>query len=152
MPRKRKIDQSETYWIEVDDVEYYYSLHLHHDSESMQPYMEYCHPKVFGKLLQPSIKQISRAIITLMGDRDMDTLLLPDAKSRYKPRAIGHMETRSGELSGFVSLPFSALIFLLPALKSGSIREIMMSGDKLRYRHALVKSVSFSRHFDPDEI
>jgi len=152
MARKRNVDQSETYWIEVDDVEYHYSLHLHHDPESIQPYTEYCHPKVFGKLLRPTIKQISRAIITLMADRDMDSLLLPDAKPSYKPRAIGHVETRSGELNGFVSLPFSALILLLPALKSGSIREIMMSGDKLRYRHALVKSISFSRHFDPDEL
>ena len=61
-------------------------------------------------------------------------------------------QTRSDELNGFISLPFSALLLLLPALKSGGIREILMSGDKLRYRKALLKSVSFSQHFDPEEI
>lgn len=152
MPRTYKIDQSETYLLEVDDVEYEYSLYLNHDPQSARPYVEYCHPKIYGKLLQPTIKQISRGIITLMPDRDMDALLLRDARCPYEPRAIGHLETRSGELNGFISLPFSALLLLLPALKSGDIREILMSGDKLKYRKALVKSISFSRHFDPEEI
>lgn len=35
MSRKRNVDQPETYWIEVDDVEYHYSLQLHHDPKNV---------------------------------------------------------------------------------------------------------------------
>lgn len=152
MPRKRKIDLFETYWVEVEGVEYQYSFHLHHDSKSLKPYTEYCHPKVFGKVLRPTIKWASRAVITLMADRAMELLLLSNAKADFELRGIGHLESRAGELNGYFSLPFSTLILLLPALKSGDIREIVMRGDKLRYRQALVKSISFGRHFNPDEI
>lgn len=41
MPFKRKTDLSETYWIEVVNVDSQYSLHLQHAPKRMQPYTEF---------------------------------------------------------------------------------------------------------------
>jgi len=80
----------------------------------------------------------------------MDEELSENNTLRNEPVAIGHLETRSDELQGSLSIPFSMIGVIMQEIATGQIRYVTMQGSKLRYRHTLITSIGFIKYYDPE--
>lgn len=86
----------------------------------------------------------------MIGDRQLDEELSERKSFRHEPVAVGHLETRSGELQGSLSIPFSVIGIILQGIATGQIRYVVMYGFKLRYRQALITSIGFIKNYEAE--
>jgi len=149
MAKKRQPQTQETYIVELENSECDYSIGLNLMKNKLGAYSEYCHPKISGKIIRPDLKSIPTAKITLIANRHMDEELSERNTFRHEPVAVGHLETRSGELQGSMSIPFSAIGMIMQGIATGQIRYVTMHGSKLRYRQTLITSIGFIKDYDP---
>ena len=150
MAKKPQQETFVTYVIEFDASESDYSFGLKHDKHSTIPYSEYFHPQLSGKIIQPDIKSISRATITLLGDRHLEEIISERKKTNQEPGCIGSIESRSSELHGIIALPFNPVAMIMHGVASDQIKFVTIHAPKLKYRRALVRSIGFVKTFDPE--
>lgn len=151
MKRKQPTEIHETYVIKVDNIQAHYSFGLNPIKDSPEPYWEHSHPTLSGNILRPDLKDVEHATILLMADRIYDEVLSGRKSPAYEPRAVGHLETRDGELRGTISIPFSMIGMVMQSFDAQLYKYIVLRGYKLRYRRALVRSIDLTTTFDPDD-
>lgn len=142
----RESEQHEQYLIRIAavDTDYTFGLNLTRNPEN--PYWEFCHPRVRGEIISPELKGATDAEIVFIGDRVLDQELISN-KSGFSPVAVGSIEIINGKLIGTMSVPFSALSLLQPALVTGQVNLLVLEGKKLKYRKAKIQSLHFtSKH------
>lgn len=150
MARKSQVSIHETYVVKLEGAECDYSFGLNPIKKTLDAYSEYCHPKIAGKIIRPEIKSISKAKITLIGDRRLDEELSERKSFRHEPMAVGHLETRSGYLQGSLSVPFSAMSIILHGVATEQVSYVVMHGFKLKYRQTLITTIGFIKNYEEE--
>lgn len=143
--------QSVCYLLEITAVDIDYSMSADRDSRlSRNGLVEHQHVAIRARLLSPS-RYASRTVkMTLIGDRDLDTLLTgpeTDAMSDV----VGVLTLSSDFATYLGSLSYSGLWGLIPALGGRSVRYIVLTGSPIRYGKARIGSISFKGTYDPED-
>lgn len=141
-------DECVRYVVAIEGWDWSYSFGLAGRKDSADPYMEYRQLAVIGKLLHPTNLSIQSVELWFLPTDDLDE----DQRKNHTPKAIGSLSVRDGLLTGLLSLPKDALFPILQMLIAGRFKFVDLSGAKLRYREALVRSFGLETHIDEDDL
>ena len=151
MAKKRRIKKNtpttESYQIEVDDWEVYYSFGLAPKRLMEGAYWEISKLILIGKIIFPVLKKISKARIEIAAEPQMDDHWQPEPTIK-SAKAIGFMEILRGDeiLIFYCSVPSRSLPYAALAVQSGKIKYVSIFGTKLKWRQGTISSVSLSTH------
>ena len=146
--RRKPPDEFVDYIVAIEDWNWGYSLSLDMDRHAIDPYHEFRHLQIRGRLLHPMGLKTDRVEITLLPSYDM----LPEARKERKPRCAGSLDLYDDRISGLVSIPTDALPPILQMLIGGRFRFVEMRGPRFRYRQTLCNSFRLEMKLDPDDL
>lgn len=149
--QQRHNDEWQSYYGDIVDWEVGYSLMVGRFRRPLQPYHEHLTLNVSLRLLYPP--KLGGEIIgmQILGKRDEDRELDTEQHDEFLPLVVGTLTVRGQERSYLGSLPYTAIMGLLPALESRRIRMMTLHGKKLYRGEAQITSMGLVREVDPDE-
>ena len=113
-------------------------------------YSDYRHLLVRGNVLLPNKLKANAgpAELIFMPDvREADF----EAADRPPPRGVGHLNVSEGRLTGSMSMAADALAPVLQMLIAGRLKYVVLYGEPMRYRNALIRSYQLVSQLDPKE-
>lgn len=146
--RRKSAEEFVDYIVAIEDWDWSYSLSLDASRHAADPYHEFRHLKIRGRLLHPKGLKTDRAEITLLPSYDM----LPEARKERQPRCAGSLDVYDDHIAGLVSIPMDALPPILQMLIGGRFRFVEMRGPRFRYRQALCNSFRLEMELDPEDL
>jgi hypothetical protein len=141
-----------SYIFEVAAWEPYYSYSLNDGRLHPGPYREHLELGLVGQGLALA-KAAGRTVeLTFFGSREEAQFLKDPPRSDWKPLCVGTITLR-GERADFLgSIPVDALWGVVAALPSGTLRFVDMYGEPLIRGTAKIRSITFCRDIDPDDL
>ncbi|MEZ5898509.1 MAG: hypothetical protein R3D51_03350 [Hyphomicrobiaceae bacterium] len=129
--RRRSPEQDEprTYVVRIEDWEWSLSFGVNTMSHRTDPYADFRHLVLRGKLLRPTNLKADTGELTLLPDPRLNW----DQRQKDEPKCVGSLDLYRGRLTGLLSLPSDALPSLLQ----------MLIGERLRY--AVITSANADR-------
>jgi hypothetical protein len=148
-PRKKKRrigrprDERVQHVIEIQDWHWDYMFGLGIKSTwSHEPYSDFRHLNISGKLLRPA--SINAGTVKVTGFPDY-RLSESDERSRHTPKAVGAISHRAGEYSANLHLPADAFGLVLQMMLAGKYRYVVIEAEK-SYRGEARSLASVDRH------
>ena len=151
MPRrksKRRLNLNVYYVVEIDNWDWGYNFGLDESRYRDEPYREFRHLRLTGKLLRPRNVKADAVEVTLMPDAK----LKEESRKRDEPRSVGALISSRGQLQVLLPFPSDALEPVLQTLIANKLRYVTINGSPLHYRQGLVKSFSLDSNYDPAEL
>lgn len=148
---KRRRKPSEVfvdYVIQIEDWDWSYSLSLNTMRNDPDPYGEYRHLQIIGKLLQPTGMKTDKVEVSLLPSFDMDE----ERRKDLKPIALGSLEIYPDRIDGHVGIPQDALPPILQMLIAGRFKFVLLRGTKFRYRSARLHSLRMETKLTADDM
>jgi hypothetical protein len=158
MPSKRRrkakaaVNPYLTYALRIASWEPSYMFALNDTRFHQGPYWEHAELKLSGECLAPAKLAGRTAKLTLLGDRRDKQMLEEPPQSDWKPLGVGSVTSRGDQTEFLGSIPIDALWGLISALASGTVQFVDMYGERLRYGSARLRSISFCRELDPEDL
>jgi hypothetical protein len=146
--RRKPPEEFVDYIVAIEDWDWGYSLSLNTERQPTDPYHEFRHLQIRGRLLHPKDAKTDRIEITLLPSCDM----LPESRKERQPRCVGSLDIYDDRIAGLVSIPMDALSSILQMLIGGCFRFVSMRGPRFRYRQALCNSFRLDMKLDPDDL
>ncbi|QND73394.1 hypothetical protein [Tardiphaga robiniae] len=146
--RRKPPEEFVDYIIWIESWDWSYSLSLNTDRRAVDPYHEFRHLQISGRLLHPKGLKTDRVEITLLPSYD----LLPSAGKKRQPRCVGSLDVHDDRIAGLVSIPMDALPPILQMLMKGHFRIVEMRGARFRYHQALCNSFRLEMKLDKDDL
>lgn len=146
--RRREQDEPRTYVVRIEDWEWSLSFGVNNMSHRTDPYSDFRHLALRGKLLRPTNLKAETAELTLLPDPRLNW----DQRQEDDSRCVGSLDLYDGQLRGLLSLPSDALPSVLQMLIGERLHYAVITGDKLRYRKGLVSYFSLNMSVDEDEL
>lgn len=112
------------------------------------PYLEFRHLNVHGKLLQPGGIKAETVELTFMPNNNLNE----ENRQHHEPNSVGSLNLNKGVLQGLLSLPADALVPILQMLTADRFRYVLMNGTKLRYRQGTLQSFGLDETLDEDDL
>jgi hypothetical protein len=153
LPRKPRRHEAEwqSYYGDIVDWEVDYSLMVGRFGRPPQPYHEHLTLNVSLRLLFPPKLAGEVVAMQILGRRGEDRELDAEQHGEFLPLVVGTLTVRGREKSYLGSLPYTAIMGLLPVLESRRIRMITLHGKKLYRGEAQITSMGLVRQVDPDD-
>jgi hypothetical protein len=141
-------DEYARYIVAIEGWDRSYSFGLAGRKDSLDPYMEYRHLEITGRLLYPTGLKVDGVELWFLPSVDLDE----GRRKDHEPKAVGSLSFQDGRLNGLLSVPKDSLTPILQMLIAGRFQFVDLGGTKLRYRQALVRSFSLATHIDEDDM
>src|SRR5262249_27356545 len=145
---KRKLRQTVYYVVEIENWDWSYSFGLDTTRRREEPYMEFRHLEIKGKLLRPQNIKAEAVELTLLPDFH----LKQENRSQNEPHAVGSISVSGGMGYILLSMPVDTLDPILQMLIAGKTRYVIMRGAPLRYREALIEHYSLNTTLDDEDL
>jgi len=145
---RRRQDETVYYVIEIERWDWGYSFGVNNIRTIEDPYLEFRHLEIEGKLLRPGAVKVERAGLVLMPDKRLNE----ENRARNTPKVVGSLNLHKGMLQGLLSMPSDALGPVLQMLIAGRLDFAVLEGTRLHYRHGTVKHLRLDGTFDEDDL
>lgn len=151
MAQKRKTKEDilirESYQVEVDDWEVYYSFGLAPKHLMEGVYWETSKLILIGKIISPVIEKASKARIEISAEPQMDDHSQPKP-TIVSAKATGWMEIPRGDdrMIFYCSVPSRSLPYLALSVQSGKIKHVSITGTKLKWRQGTISRLHLSAY------
>ncbi len=145
--KKKRRDEPVDYVVEITDWNWEYSFGTNRMREPDDPFMEFRHLELKGRVLHPKAFKDSAAEVTLIPD----TTLVEEKRQNMEPLAVGSLCSRDGKLDGVLSAPSDALVPILTVLTAKHARFITLHGERMYYRRCAVNSYRLAPNVDEDD-
>lgn len=146
--RRRPVEMPVRYIMSIESWNWSYWLGINAGHDRTEPYNDFRHLHLTGKLLRPtSIKADS-----------VQLMLFPDVRynrdhwHHHKTAHIGTLRLDRGTLTGLFSLPSDALPSVLTMLAAGKFRFVTISSEELRYGKAAAHDSSLEMNIDEKDL
>ncbi len=143
-PREEFVD----YVVEIIGWDWGYSLSLNTSKDPDDPYHEFRHLQITGKLLLPAGQKTDVVEVSLLPSEGMSE----EKRKDYKPLALGRLEAYPDMIRGSIGIPADVLSPILQMLISGQFKFMLMSGSKFRYRSARLHSFRLEMKLTEDDM
>lgn len=144
---KRTDDIVIRYVVEIVSWDWGYSFGINYDKRDVDPYMEFRHLEILGRLIRPSEINGEAVELSLLPTVRLNR----DRREKDQPAAVGSLRRNGARLLGLLSLPEDVLPSILTALAAKHLRFIDLAGEPLRRNQALVRSFRLQQHDELDE-
>lgn len=152
--KKRRRAASEEfveYVVEIVDWDWGYSLLLNTSTGKYRdddPYMEFRHLQITGKLLRPAGLKTNAVQVSLLPSLGMSE----DRRKDYKPIALGALDLYPDMIKGSIGIPADALSPILQILIAKELKFILLTGSKFRYRSARLTGLRLEMRLTDDDV
>jgi hypothetical protein len=143
-PREEFVD----YIVAIEDWDWGYSFSLNTERHPSDPYHEFRHLHVWGRLLHPKGLRIDRIEMTFLPSRDLD----PEARKARQPLGVGSLDGYSDLIMGLISLPADALPSILQMMIGERFKFVVMRGTRFSHRRATLQGFRLEMKLDPDDL
>jgi hypothetical protein len=148
--RRRRKPQDGPVWyvVAIESWEWSLSFGIDRTRYASEPYTDFRHLHLFGKLVRPSRLQASDARIVLIPDASYNR-----CNWGQKPDlAVGGISLYRGAFEALCSIPADALAPLLTVLAGDRIKYVTFQGAKFRYGSARVDNFRFDTEMATDDL
>jgi hypothetical protein len=148
--RGRPVLSMEYYIVQITNWDWSYSFSVNVPKWEDRRYSDYRHLLVRGNVLLPSSlkAKAETAELTFMPDvREVDF----EPGDRAPPRGVGHLNIDNRLLSGGFSMAADALEPVMQMLLADRVKYVVMHGESMRYRKALIRHYQLVSQLDPEE-
>lgn len=143
-PRQEPVD----YVVQIEAWDWSFSFGVNWSKHFDDPYMDFRHLQLTGRLFHPKTIKAEKAEVTLMPDARLNEA----RRQQNKPTGVGSLNLHQGTLSALLSMPQDALDSVLQMLVADRFKYIIMIGDPLRYRQGMVKDYRLERELNEDNL
>jgi hypothetical protein len=152
MPRRkgkrRQRERTVYYVVQIEAWDWSYSFGLDKTRYRDEPYMEFRHLEIKGKLLRPHRVKADSVEITLLPD----VTLKKENRGRDEPRSVGSIHLDRGLLQALLPIPADVLDPVLQMLIAGRTQYVVIDSAPMHYRQALVKHYRIDSVYDPEDL
>lgn len=153
MPRRKRprsqTTEIITYIVQITGWDWSYSFGLNGLLHSDAHYSDHRHLQVLGTLLLP----------TRIKEKDASLAFLPHIEAEEiegrpgvaPPRAVGSLTIHNGEIEGNLGMPRDALSPILQMLIAEHFRYVVMNGERMRWRNALIRGYRFETEVNVED-
>jgi hypothetical protein len=152
--RKKRPSKPEscTYSIEILDWGFPYYISVNYNKKLFDGlYLESRTLKLIGKLLAPKKLSDKTIDITISGSKSLAHALEHPEEYDKEPTAVGGLEIRGEHREFYGFIPFDIMNTIILTLQSEKIKFLVLDGQPLRYGSADIKSIDFSKDYNPDD-
>jgi hypothetical protein len=147
-PRRRsKAPQLAFYIVRITGWDWSYSFSVNSVSYRDTKYNEYRHLHVFGTLLLPLKIKVEKVKLVFLPDIDPEEI----KQQGEPPRCVGSLSIWQNALDGNLSMPRDALDPVLQMLLAGRFKYVVLNGEPMRYRKALIGNYDMATEVDVDD-
>ena len=144
---------TEFYVVQIERWDWSFSFGVNSSRKHFpEPYSDYRHLEVHGRLLRPKAAKAEMAGLTFLPRLDLDLAAVADLPASAEPKAVGSAHVRAGAFQGLLSMPHDVLASLLTALAAGQLRYVTLDGEPLFRGQAMIRRFSFQAAYDPDDL
>jgi hypothetical protein len=139
------------YVVEITGWDWSYSLSLNSGTGKYRdddPYHEFRHLQITGKLLRPSGLKTDLVEVSLLPSNDMSE----EKRKDYKPIALGGMEAYPDRITASIGIPADALSPILAMLIAKEFKFVLLRGSKFRYRSARLTGLRLEMKLAEDDM
>jgi hypothetical protein len=136
------------YVVAIEGWDWSYTLLLNDDKRPIDPYHEFRHLQITGKLLQPAGLKTDRVEVALLPTTDMSE----EKRKNYEPIALGSLDALPGLIRGSIGIPADALPPILQMLIAKELKFILMTGSKFRHRSARLTGLRLEMKLTDDDM
>jgi len=142
------------YNIEITGWDWGFSFSVNVPPGDDRLYSDYRHLHVHGHVLRPRKINVETAELLFLPEVGLSEMQLQHGQTR--PSAVGSVSTEGTRtegmrLAGYLSMPSDALGLVLQMLIGGRYKYVLLDGERLRYRKALIRHYFFSGEYNDDE-
>ncbi|CUT09711.1 hypothetical protein BF49_0791 [Bradyrhizobium sp.] len=147
--RRRRPREPDVYYVvTIEDWHWGYSLSLNTDRQAIDPYHEFRHLQVRGRLLHPKGLRTDRTELTFLPSKDLEA----EARKSLQPLAVGSLDGYGDPITGLLPLPDDALPPILQMMVGGRFRFVVMHGTRFSHRRATLHGFRLEMKLDPDDL
>jgi len=144
---------TEFYVVQIERWDWSFSFGVNPSRKHFpEPYSDYRHLEVHGRLLRPKAAKAEMAGLTFLPRLDLDLAAVAGLPSSMEPRAIGSVHVHAGAFQGLLSMPHDVLASLLTALAAGQLRYVTLGGEPLFRGQAMIHRFSVQSAYDDDDL
>lgn len=143
-PREEFVD----YVVAIEGWDWGYSLSLDTSKDPDDPYHEFRHLQITGKLLRPTGLKTDAVEVSLLPSNDMSE----ERRKDYKPIALGAFDLYPDRIRGSVGIPADALPPILQMLIAREFKFVLLRGSKFRYRSARLTGLRLEMRLTEDDM
>jgi hypothetical protein len=146
--RRRSPREPDVYYVvAIEDWGWGYSLSLNTDRQPIDPYHEFRHLQVRGRLLHPKRLRTDRIDLTLLPSRDLD----PEERKALRPLGVGSLDGCDDPITGLLPVPMDALPPILQMMIGERFKFVVTHGTKFSHRRATLHGYRLEK-LDPDDL
>jgi hypothetical protein len=139
------------YVVAIEGWDWGYSLLLNTRTGKYRdddPYMEFRHLQIIGKLLRPAGLKTDAVEVSLLPSNGMSE----ERRKDYKPIALGGLDVYRDMIRGSIGIPADALPPILHMLADGHLKFMLLTGSKFRYRSARLTGLRLEMRLTDDDM
>ena len=146
MPRRKQKHRTEIgyYHLEITEWDWDYSLSVNVPPSEDTQFSEYRYLVIRGTLLRPRKIKPETAEINLFPQ----SLDIPRHQGETRPRSVGSLDFHGGRLVGYLAMALDVLGPVLQMLIAGRYKYLLMDGEPMRDRKAVIRHYYFAAKHD----
>jgi hypothetical protein len=134
------------YVVAIECWDWSFTLLGNDDKRPVDPYHEFRHLQITGRLLRPIGLKTDRVELALLPTNDMS-----EAKRKGYDRA-GSLDALPGIIRGSIGIPADVLSPILQMLIAKELNFILMTGSEFRHRSARLTGLRLEMKLDEDDL
>lgn len=146
--RRRPREEIVYYVFVIENWDWGYSLSLNGERQPIDPFHEFRHLHVRGRLLHPKGLRTNRIELTFLPSKDLDS----EPRKALRPLGVGSLDGYGDPITGLLSLPEDALPPILQMMIGERFRFIVMHGTPFSRRRASLHGFRMEMKLDPDDL
>lgn len=146
--RRRKLrEEIVDYVVAIEDWDWGYSFSLNMERQPIDPYHEFRHLQIKGRLMTPTGLKADRVEISLLPSPE----LMEEKRKELTPIALGSLSLGPDGVLGNIGIPWDALTPILQMLIAGRFKFVLMRGTRFRHRSAKLRSLRLETKLTEDD-
>ncbi|TYL84715.1 hypothetical protein [Bradyrhizobium cytisi] len=146
--RRKAREEIVDYIVAIEDWDCGYSFSLNVERLPIDPYHEFRHLQIKGRLLTPAGLKVETAEISLLPSSD----LVEERRKDLTPVALGSLTVGPDGILGNIGIPWDALTPILQMLIAGRFKFVLMRGTRFRHRTAKLNSLRIETRLTEDDV
>jgi len=147
-PGRRPREPDVYYVVEIEGWDWGYSLSLNTERDPIDPFHEFRHLQVRGRLLHPMGLRTDRIELTFLPSKDVE----PEARKDSRPLGVGWLDAYGDPITGLFPLPMDALPPILQMMIGERFKFVVMHGTKFSHRRATLHGYRLEMKVDQDDL
>jgi hypothetical protein len=145
--RREPPEEFVEYVVAIEGWDWGYSLLLNTERRPTDPYHEFRHLQITGRLLRPAGLKTDSVEVSLLPTTDMGE----EKRKAYEPIALGSLNAMPGIIRGSIGIPADALSPILQLLIAKELKFVLMTGSKFRHRSARLTGLRLEMKLTEDD-